>query len=494
MTTDSALFDVAGLRAIEARAEKATGDARELMRRAGRAGWREVLQQWPQAQGLLVVCGPGNNGGDGYELARHAHQSGRRVSVVRLPGHAPRTGASRAACADYESAGGRVAEFSDHLEAADLVVDALFGIGLSRAPDGPSLALINALNRQRAPVLALDVPSGIDADRGSAPGVAVVATRTIEFLAPKAGLRTGAALDHVGSRALETLEVPSADRDDLACAESWSDAALVHWLAPRRRDSHKGNHGRVLCVGGDHGTGGAVALCAEAAARCGAGAIRVATRALHVGALLARIPEVMCDVVDDGAALTLRLGSADVVAVGPGLGQTDWGRALLASALGGGTALVLDADALNLLARQPSALPSGTILTPHPGEAARLLGMDSADVQQDRFKAAGSLCARYGCVVVLKGAGTIVATPGQVPRVIAAGNPGMATAGMGDVLTGVIAALIGQGLPAFDAASCGALLHALAGDKAAREGGERGLLASDLMPWLRRLANPGANC
>ena len=491
MNADAALFDVAALRAIEAQAEKSSGDARELMRRAGQAAWRELLQHWPQAQRLLVVCGPGNNGGDGYELARHAQQSGRQVRVVRLAVHSPRTEPARHACADFAAAGGRIDVFAGDLEPADLVVDALFGLGLSRAPDALATALIEAINRHPAPALALDVPSGIDADRGSAPGAAVVATRTLEFLVPKAGLRTGAALDHVGARGLATLEVSASAHGGIACAESLQAEALIRWLRPRARDSHKGTHGRVLCVGGDHGSGGAIVLCAQAAARSGAGWTQVATRAAHVTALLARLPEAMADAIDDGAALSLRLPRADVVAIGPGLGQGAWAQDLLASALAAGKPLVLDADALNLLAERGDPLRADTIVTPHPGEAARLLGISTSGVQDDRFHAAHSLCEHYGCVVVLKGAGTIIAAPGRTPRVIDAGNPGMAVAGMGDVLTGVIAALSAQGLPAFDAASCGALLHAAAGDAAAREGGERGLLPTDLLPWLRRLANPG---
>ena len=491
MNADAALFDVAALRAIEAQAEKISGDTRELMRCAGQAAWRELLQHWPQAQRLLVVCGPGNNGGDGYELARHAQESGRQVRVVRLAVHSPRTEPARHACADFAAAGGRIDVFAGDLEPADLVVDALFGIGLSRAPDASATTLIEAINRHPAPALALDVPSGIDADRGSAPGVAVVATRTLEFLVSKAGLRTGVALDHVGARAVAPLDVPPSADIAGACAEGLQAAALARWLQPRARDSHKGTHGRVLCVGGDHGSGGAIVLCAQAASRSGAGGTQVATRAAHVTALLARLPEAMGDVVDDGAALSLQLGRADVVAIGPGLGQGEWGRGLLATALTAGKRLVLDADALNLLASHSQPLPANSILTPHPGEAARLLDITTREVQNDRFRAARALCERHGCVVVLKGAGTIIAAPGRTLRVIDAGNPGMAVAGMGDVLTGVIAALSAQGLSTFDAASCGALLHAAAGDAAAREGGERGLLPTDLLPWLRRLANPG---
>lgn len=266
--------------------------------------------------------------------------------------------------------------------------------------------------------------------------------------------------------------------------------ALPAWLPPRPRDSHKGANGHVLCIGGDHGSGGAIVLCAQAALRAGAGLASVATRAMHVPALLARQPEAMAHAVESADALAPLFARADVIAIGPGLGRGEWGRAMLDAALAASKPLVLDADALNLLAPAPRALPADAILTPHPGEAARLLGTDVAAVQSDRNAAALALAQRHGAIVVLKGAGTIVAAPGRAPRIVAAGNPGMATGGMGDLLTGVIAALRAQGLDAFDAASCGALLHAHAGDLAAREGGMRGLLPSDLLPFLRRCANP----
>ena len=267
--------------------------------------------------------------------------------------------------------------------------------------------------------------------------------------------------------------------------------ALAAWLPPRPRDSHKGANGHVLCIGGDHGSGGAIVLCAQAALRAGAGLASVATRAVHVPAALARQPEAMAHAVESTSDLMPLFVRAGVVAIGPGLGQGEWGRAMFAAAIAAAKPLVLDADALNLLAGAPRALPADTILTPHPGEAARLLGSDVATVQSDRAGAAHVLAGRHETVVVLKGARTIVAAPGREPRLVDAGNPGMATGGMGDLLTGVIAALRAQGLPAFDAASCGALLHAHAGDLAARDG-ERGLLPSDLLPCLRRCANPAA--
>lgn len=486
------LYTSPALRLLEAQAVAAPdADPFELMRRAGQAAWRELLRRWPDADSIVVVCGPGNNGGDGYVLARHAQQSGRRVRVLRLPGHAPRSGLAQQACREFEAGGGRVEPFQATLGDAGLVVDAVFGIGLSRAPDPDVAALLQAINRAGAPVLALDVPSGVDADTGAVPGVAVQAQATVQFIAAHLGLYTGAALDHAGELALATLDIPQAWLDAAEPAARCLRAGdLESRFQPRRRDSHKGRSGHVLCLGGDHGHGGAVLMAAEAALRCGAGLVSVGTRAAHVPALLARRPEAMVHAVDGGEDVRLLLERASVVAAGPGLGQGAWGQALLSVALEAGLPLVLDADALNLVAGHGCPVPPDAILTPHPGEAARLLGTTAADVQADRPAAVRRLCGRYGCVVVLKGAGTLVAAPGELPVLIAAGNPGMAVGGMGDVLTGCIAALRAQGHDALQAAATGALLHSAAGDLAAAAGGERGLLPSDLSAPLRRLVNP----
>jgi len=498
------LFDAAALRQLEARATQRLGDGFELMRRAGRAAWRDLLAHWPEAMRIVVVCGPGNNGGDGYVLARHAKDAGRDVHVVHLPEHAPRSELARRAAEEYTGVGGRIAIFDDasfddatshrRLPPCDLIVDALFGIGLARAPDAATQSLIAAMNANDAAVFALDVPSGVDADRGCAPGAAAIATRTIEFIAPKAGLRTGAALDHAGTLSLASLELDAPDFEGIAViAERLAATDLPNWLAPRPRDSHKGRNGRVLCIGGDHGSGGAIMLSAEAALRSGAGLVEVATRERHVAPLLARLPEAMAHEIGDADALHAALERADAIALGPGLGRGEWSLPLYERAIASGKPLLLDADALNLLATRPFALPADAVITPHPGEAARLLETTTADVQRDRFAAARALSDRYACVVVLKGAGTIVMSAHETPRVIAAGNPGMAVGGMGDVLSGVIAALRAQGMNAFDAAACGALLHSAAGDAAAHDGGERGLLPSDLMPWLRHFSNPEPN-
>lgn len=493
MDATAPLFDAAALRSMEARGRTAAGgDAFELMRRAGQAAWRHALARWPQAQRFLVACGPGDNGGDGYVFARFARESGREVRVLRLPAHAPRSALAQQASRDYLAAGGLLADFDGALGDADLVVDALFGIGLSRALDADAAALVAAINAHAAPVLALDVPSGIDADTGALHGAAVRADATLEFVAAHAGLRTGDALEHVGAMEVAALDLPADLHEGIAPA-AWllAPPALGAHLPPRARNAHKGRHGHVLCVGGDDGMGGAIALCAQAALRSGAGLVSVATRAAHVGALLARQPECMAAAIESRRELAPLLARAGVVAVGPGLGRGLWGRILFELVAAEALPTVFDADALFHLAAAPRALGAAAVLTPHPGEAARLLGDASGVPPGDRFAVAAALAARFECSVVLKGAGSIVAAPGQVPRVIAAGNPGMASGGMGDVLTGVVAALRAQGLAAFDAACLGALLHAHAGDLAARDG-ERGLLASDLLPCLRQAANPSS--
>lgn len=487
------LYRCEDVRAIDAFAIARDGiPAFELMTRAAEAAFDLLRASWPDAHRIAVVCGPGNNGGDGYVLARLARAAGRDVRVIALassPGNSPE---AQRAQAEWRAAGGEVDNFeaTHAFPDCDVLVDALYGIGLTRAPTGAAVQAIDAINATNTPILALDVPSGLDADRGQAPGVAVRATRTVCFIAAKRGLYTGRARELCGVVTLESLGVMDGTLSvRKPVARLLTPDLLVHWLRPRARDAHKGNHGHLLAVGGDHGYAGAIRLCAEAALRCGAGLVSVATRAENVAGLVASRPEAMVRAVEDATALRTQFARSDVIALGPGLGQGEWGRALFDASMTAGLPCVIDADALNLLAQDGRPLPDA-ILTPHPGEAARLLDTDIAAIEADRFVSAQALADRYAAVIVLKGAGTIVAAPGRVPAVIGAGNPGMASAGMGDVLTGVIAAFSAQGLSAFDAACAGALLHAAAGDAAASAGGERGLLASDLFPALRRLANP----
>ncbi|PKM15283.1 MAG: bifunctional ADP-dependent NAD(P)H-hydrate dehydratase/NAD(P)H-hydrate epimerase [Gammaproteobacteria bacterium HGW-Gammaproteobacteria-2] len=460
-----------------------------LMRRAGDAAWVRLKAHWPAAHRIGVLCGPGNNGGDGYVLARLARIAGAEVQVVILPGGEPRSESARQAHADWLAAGGNIMVFAGSLPVRDVWVDALFGIGLARVPEGFAAAAIQALNAQMAPVLALDVPSGVDADTGAAAGVSVRADVCIEFIVGKCGLHTGAGRDSSGHRESDALGLPHK-----ACAAvppyAWlyRQPDISAFLGPRPGNAHKGLFGHVLCVGGERGMAGAITLCAAGALRAGAGLVSVATRTVNVPIVQGQRAELMVSAAESAEELAPLLERASVVVIGPGFGSQAWAANALQATLDAGKPLVLDADALNLLARTPRQVPNA-VLTPHPGEAARLLASDVATVQRDRFAAATALAQRYQACVVLKGAGTVIAAPGGHPCIVDAGNPGMASGGMGDVLAGVIAALRAQGLDGYEAALCGALVHGCAGDLAAADG-ERGLLASDLLPAIRQLVNP----
>jgi NAD(P)H-hydrate epimerase len=478
-----ALFTTAQVRALD---QAAIGDGIvgiELMERAARAALDALRRRWPQARSVCVLCGPGNNGGDGFLLAALARAAGLQVSVIALPGQ-PSADAARAR-ERFSGNGGQVSSVIEALPEADVYVDALFGSGLNRAPAGEAATLITAVNAQSRPVLALDVPSGLDSDTGVAFEPCLRATATICFVGWKRGLFTAQGPGRCGERSLATLDIPAH-----TYAHAEPDAILLtpQALPPRARDSHKGRFGHVLAIGGDLGTGGAVRMCGEAAARVGAGLVSIATREANVGAILSARPELMPHGVHVPRNLEPLLARASVLALGPGLGQDDWGHGLWFAALDAGIPTVLDADGLNLLAANPRALPEMVVMTPHPGEAARLLETTTADVQADRFAAARGLARSYGAVVVLKGGGSLVADPEGRVAVCPWGNPGMASGGTGDVLTGVIAGLLAQGLTPWGAACLGVGLHARAGDLAARAG-ERGMLASDLFPYLRALVN-----
>lgn len=464
-----------------------------LMERAGRAAANFVLARYPLAQRIAIVCGTGNNGGDGYVLARLLSESRRDVIVFAPDDLGPTRDEALDAASKWRNAGGYLTHFDGQLPAVDLVVDALFGIGISRAPQAAHAVMIAAMNAQSAPILALDVPSGIDADSGAAAGAAVRAHSTLSFIAIKRGLYTGRAPAHVGSLHLAELDLPMVL---FACVPPalrvLQSKDLEGWLPPRERDAHKGNFGHVLIVGGDEGMGGAVRLAAEAAARVGAGLISVATRAANAQAITSARPELMARAVAGPGELASMLNRASVVVIGPGLGQSAWAHSLLEEVTARGLPTVLDADALNLLAQVACVLPEQVVITPHPGEAARLLDCSTPEIQSNRFDAAERLMDFFQATVVLKGAGTIVRDRAQGASICVSANPGMATGGTGDVLAGCIGGLLAQGLSAPDAARAAVMLHALAGEAAAADG-ERGMLAGDLLPHLRRLANPRRN-
>lgn len=461
----------------------------ELMNRAGTALFDELCSRWPAAGRVAVVCGAGNNAGDGYVVARLAKEKGFEVTLLALLDPAELRGDAKTAWGAAQAAGVTVNEFeAEALADAEVIIDAIFGTGLDRPVAGHWAEAVAAINAAGLPVLAVDIPSGLHADSGRVMGVAVRAAATLSFIGLKQGLFTAAGPDHCGLLGYDDLGVPAA-----ALARRSPAAQRVDWLnqrallPPRPRSAHKGLFGHVLVVGGNHGMAGATRMAAEAAARVGSGLTTVATRPEHVAAMAAFRPEVMWHGVSGAAELRRALQRATVVAVGPGLGRDEWARTMLETVLAAGLPLVVDADALNLLAQDPCRNDQW-ILTPHPGEAARLLQTDSGAINEDRFAAVAQLGQRYGGTVVLKGAGTLIGDERGALALCSGGNPGMASGGMGDVLTGVIAGLAAQGLALTQAATAGVALHAAAADKLALSG-ERGMLAGDLMSVLRGLVN-----
>jgi hydroxyethylthiazole kinase-like uncharacterized protein yjeF len=459
----------------------------ELMRRAGAAAFAALRERWPEARTLSAICGAGNNGGDGYVVARLAHEAGWDVRVYPVAPPANLKGDALTAYQDFRAAGGEVLDFIPAgFEGAEILVDGLLGTGLDREVSGPYAEVIKAVNRFRGRVLALDIPSGLHADTGAVLGAAVKADLTVTFIGLKQGLFTGEGLEYSGEVVFAGLDTPPEVKHSI------KPSALLlprfeRGLPPRPRHAHKGHFGHVLVVGGERGYSGAARMAAEAAARVGAGLVSIATRKDHADLLNLTRPELMCHGVGNREELRDLLGRVTAIAIGPGLGRSGWAGMLFDTVLDSGLPLVVDADGLNLLAEHP-VRRDRWILTPHPGEAARLLGVSTTEIQQDRFAAVRELQSRYGGVAVLKGSGTLIAGEDGVPAVCTAGNPGMASGGMGDVLTGVIAGLLAQRLDAFEAAVLGVRLHGAAGDEAA-QGGERGLLACDLMEPLRRLVN-----
>lgn len=459
-----------------------------LMQRAGAAALATLRRRWPGVSSIAVLCGGGNNAGDGYVLARLAGAAGLKAQVFALSDPAQLKGDAATAFADFAAAGGRHEGFdASALPGSGLVVDALLGTGVDRPVEGVLRACIEAVNASGLPVLALDIPSGLDADTGLPHGVAIRATCTITFVGLKSGLYLGEAPDHVGLLEFAGLGVPAGARAaQPAVLRRINEEILAAALPPRRRSAHKGDNGRVLIVGG-FAMAGAARLAGEAALRTGAGLVSIATTAKSAAAIIAGQPELICHSLRSAAGLEPLLVAADAVAIGPGLGLGRGMPKLLAAVADAGKPLVVDADALTLLSRHPQKR-ANWILTPHPGEAARLLGSDVASVQQNRLDAVREIVERYGGICVLKGAGTLVHSAAAGTWVCDRGNPGMATAGTGDVLTGVIVSLLAAGGDALQCALAGVLLHAESGDRAARAG-QRGLIAGDLIAELHRAVN-----
>ncbi len=486
----SPVYPVDGIRAIEALVVPHAHPP--LMERAGRAAAEEAVRLTMDRPGaVLIACGPGNNGGDGLVMARRLLQAGRRVVVACRADPSRQPPEARAALEAWRAAGGETTSDFPAAPAAgwSLVVDALFGIGLRKAVEEPYATWIRNLNAQQGPRLAIDVPSGLDADTGRVLGSAFRATQTLTFIALKPGLLTLDGPDYAGEVNVHRLDIDPA---------SWltppglqvRPALIRPWLRPRLHNTHKGTYGDVGIVGGAPGMTGAALLAGRAAQKLGCGRV-------FVGLADAAAPRV--DFVQP--ELMLRspeavLERAGVLALGPGLGTDAMAAGLLEQAVATDKPLVLDADALNLLGMRPDLHPrlaarnAPTLLTPHPGEASRLLDTDTGSVQADRVAAAQTLARRFDALVVLKGYGSVIATPDGRWFINNTGHPGMASAGMGDVLTGLVASLLAQGWAPEPAVIAAVHLHGSAADRLAREGvGPVGLTASEVIEAARGVFN-----
>lgn len=486
-----ALYTSAQIRELERRTIEEFGISETtLMERAGTATLEQLHAHWPQAQRLVVICGSGNNGGDGYALARLARLAEMYVAVYQVGDDTGLSAAAQSARQALLEAGIKISPFRpETLRTADVIVDAIFGMGINREVSGPWEKAINAINASEHPILSIDAPSGLHADTGSILGVAVKAQVTVTFGGLKQGMFTYLGPDHCGEIAFDSLRIPpEVYKKVTPSAYRIILKEKITKLPPRARAGHKGDYGHVLVMGGERGMPGATQMAGEAAYRVGAGLVSIATRSSHASLLNRARPELMCYGVESADDLIPLLKRANVVIIGPGLGRGHWSQMMFSAALNSHHPLVADADALNLLAVHPRQ-HDHWILTPHPGEASRLLDSNINEIQANRFAAAHALQKRYGGVIVLKGNGTLICAGDPPVGLCIAGNPGMASGGMGDVLSGTIAGFMAQGLTPSEAAQLGVTIHAMAGDRAAQEGGERGLLASDLMPYLRRLAN-----
>lgn len=485
------LYTAAQVRGIDYAAIHESGIAGyELMCRAGQAIVDVARGHFPDARRWLVMCGPGNNGGDGYVAARLAAGAGIDVTVCSMVDPRQLKGDAATAYAHWQAGGGEVLQWPlSENGSYDLALDALLGTGIDRPVGGEFRGAITWLNQLDCPRLAIDIPSGLNADTGCVMGCALEARHTVTFVGRKRGMYTADGPDHCGVISFDDLAIPA----EAAAKQSVGNGILLtldfvpQTLKRRPRSAHKGSFGHVLAVGGIEGMSGAIRMCGEAALRSGAGRVTLATDPQHAGFVNLGRPELMIKSIAQKDELLALLKGDFTVAVGPGLGTADWSRALLKTCLESKAPLVVDADGLNLLALELRRNPvrrDRWIITPHPAEAARLLASTVSEIQQDRIKAATALAERLGACVVLKGCGTVVADASGEYAICPLGNPGMATAGSGDVLTGIIVALLAQGLSCFDAARAGVLAHAAAGDRAAARLGEMSLIASDIIDAL----------
>lgn len=457
-----------------------------LMKRAGWFAFQTLQQQWPNAKNIHIVCGTGNNGGDGFVIAQYALINGFEVSISLLGDQDDIKDDALVAFNEMQQAGIQAESFSEALiEDADVIVDAIFGTGLCRSIQGQYAEAIETINCNNKAVLAIDIASGINADSGAVQGIAVKAQHTCTFITQKLGLCTAQGEEHCGKIHFSSLFIDTSIYNKYpSIAENQPLKYWLNRLPSRQASHHKGTAGTACLVGGNKSMMGAIQLAGLASLKSGAGLTKVVTHSKHAIAITQAIPELMCYAKEH---LDEQLNSASAIGIGPGLGEDNWSGELMQKALQFEQPKVIDADALKALKEMDlSNLAPNWVLTPHPGEAAFLLDTDSKTIQNDRIKAIKSLHEKYGGVVVLKGNGTLI-FDGKNLQLCMAGNAGMAVGGMGDVLTGAITSFLAQGLSLWDAANLGVSVHAHAGDIIAGQQGEPSITPSDVSQTIGQL-------
>lgn len=462
-----------------------------LMKRAAMFAYKTLNHLTPKTNHLLVIAGTGNNGGDGLMLAQYALIEGMDVEVVLLGEPSQLKGDARQVWQECQAIGLTHTPLTQNvLDKADVIIDAVLGIGLNKPVTGELAQQFQQINDAHKPVLALDVPSGLSADSGTILGTAIQASNTCTFISHKPGLYTAQGTDTAGKIYFSDLFIPNnlyAHQSYLAQSHS-----IHYWLKkrpPLRAAAHKGSQGSLLLIGGNRNMMGAIQLAGMAALKSGAGLVKILTQLEHCLAITQAQPELMVYDADAPHQLAPLLESTKAIAIGPGLGQDDWAQQLWQQIIPINLAKVVDADALNLLAKSPQKRDDW-VLTPHPGEAARLLNTTTQAIQSERFAAIRQLQATYGGVIILKGNGTLI-FDGEHMELCTAGNAGMAVGGMGDVLTGALVSFIGQGMSLFDAACLAVNCHAQSGDLLANQKSQAGILPTDVIETLSQVLKYG---
>ncbi len=449
----------------------------ELMQRAGQSVWRSLVTRWPEVSTITVFAGAGNNGGDAFVVALSARRQGVEVQLLIQGDLSRQSDTSRHFRELWEQAGGEYEDWQGQALNGDVIVDGLLGIGLQRELNDHWQELIASINECDVPRVAIDIPSGLNGATGNPQPVAVEAQLTVTFIGAKTGQYLADGPDYCGELVYEDLGVTTSRRQAIPAALKVIDSCQLP--PPRRLNSHKNHYGNLLIIGGDQGMSGAVALAAQAALRSGAGLVTALVHPECRGNL-ASFPEIM---VLGWDALESRLSQASVVVIGPGLGDSAAAARCLQSLHQVDLPMVVDASALKIEFLH-SLKSKQLVITPHPGEAATLLSCAAAEIQADRLKACNRLVETFAATCVLKGSGSLIGQQGTIPALNLAGNPGMASAGMGDVLSGIIAAMLGQGLTPFEAAKTGVFIHGLCAEYCCTERDQTGLIASDIIKQI----------